>query len=556
MKKSLLISLLFSVCASAQENKSTEINNLLDHKDSQLNLYLDLIKYNLEEKLGILPYILKKTDGTYLEIGTGGDPITQLLSKISDSMSPTIIASDIDQHILDSLPQRHPQLNKYLNPHRSGPKLVLKQLDATNMKTFENESLDGINASAIVHEIVSYAGGIEGLNSFFTESWRILKPEGVLIYRDPEGVEDKNAKVTLSLKTPSARLFCHIFLVKFLDNKYSGLATSGRKTKKYDPSTIEFSFFKKNESKLCSNVSYDEYLALRSYEIDFSRHYSINLPRGLCREIERHYLTYLHQCNPLMFVKCIPNINSESYFVNYLAHSTRNILNDFLKNKNFEIVDGCITNKAKYAVDSELTSNAKVIEYGITLYFASKHKEFELSNLLKEKGFEPNKHLIPIKDGYYLLDYRVFGLLFDVINTKIFDKLNGPLTAQDTNHAQWLKREGEENYIYYSDDELLTTVGKITHALNIGHAAEKYILCPISAEQNKFIPRLCYEEILKNSMEICDEHGFPIEIREGKRIIHFAKLKFEDAIEVYKTIIATNPSRYSKLQDFLQELQS
>src|SRR4029077_11699284 len=86
----------------------------VNHKNLQLNLYLDLIKYNTQEKLGIFPYILENPSGTYLEVGTGGDPVADLLSKIPDELSPTIIASDVDERVLMSLAERHPKLQKYL----------------------------------------------------------------------------------------------------------------------------------------------------------------------------------------------------------------------------------------------------------------------------------------------------------------------------------------------------------------------------------------------------------------------------------------------------------
>src|SRR5690606_21671807 len=97
--------------------------------------------------------------GTYLEVGTGGDPVADLLSKIPNELSPTIIASDVDEKVLMSLVERHPKLQKYLLDRPTGPKLRLQQLDATNMCCLKSESIDGINASAVVHEIVSYAGG-------------------------------------------------------------------------------------------------------------------------------------------------------------------------------------------------------------------------------------------------------------------------------------------------------------------------------------------------------------------------------------------------------------
>lgn len=525
------------------------VSNVVDHKNLQLSLYLDYIKYNTQEKLGILPYILQNPNGVYLEIGTGGDPIAELLSHIPDSASPTIIASDIDDNILKLLPIRHPQLNKYIVERRFGPRLKFQQLDATAMDCFADNYFSGINASAVVHEIVSYAGGIQALEKFFAESLRVLKPFGILVYRDPEAVNKRHELVEIDLKTPEIRLFTHIFLIKFLDASRGRLATLGRKYKNYDQDNITITFYKKNEIRPCK-ITFNEYMNLHSFEIDFARKFTICLPRGLCREIERHYLTYLHQCNPLVFVKCFPSVESNSYFVNYLAHSTNTILQVFLEKNEFTIIDGMIDINAKRAIDHKISSTMQTLEFGILLHFKTKQKERQLYSLLKDHNLNPSIYIIPTKHNECLLDYRIFGLLYDDIIEKIFDYQNGPVNEDDLLHAQWLKREGEETYIYYSDDELITKVAEISlhHGSN---ESEHFILAPLNASENKFIPRLCYHEIIKESVDISDLNGYPIEIKEGKRIIHFSKIPLKEALSIYEEIISTNPHNYENLKKFI-----
>lgn len=67
--------------------------------------------------------------------------------------------------------------------------------------------------------------------------------------------------------------------------------------------------------------------------------------------------------------------------------------------------------------------------------------------LLKQHGLDPSLYIIPFKDNCYLLDYRIFGLLYDYFSASIFDKFNGPIYEEDQVHAKWLKREGKETYI-------------------------------------------------------------------------------------------------------------
>ena len=274
--------------------------NVVDHKTLQLGLYLDLIRYNSQEKIGILPYILQKPEGIYLEIGTGGDPVADILAQIPSSAPVTLIASDIDENVLNSLPYRHPELQKHIDAIH-GPKLKLLKLNAIDMSIFEDNYLYGINASAVLHEIISYAGGFEGMDKFFKEATRTLKEDGVLIYRDPEGIFNKSDIVKISLKDKPIRLFTHIFLYKFLDSRGSLLAKSGRKLQIYQRADILFKVYKKNEI-VPVVLTYDQYLEIPSYDIDFSRNYVVTLPCGLYRELARHYITYLHQCNPLVLL--------------------------------------------------------------------------------------------------------------------------------------------------------------------------------------------------------------------------------------------------------------
>jgi hypothetical protein len=314
-----------------------------------------------------------------------------------------------------------------------------------------------------------------------------------------------------------------------------------------------FTCYKKNEIA-ANTFSYKEYLGLRSHEIDFSRQYIVQMPRGLCREIERHYLTYLHQCNPLMFVQCLPSINLNVYFVNYLAHSTASVLDNFLSNTGLTLINSTIDIGAKKVLDQSITDILQVLEYGILLHFDSRYKERQLHGLLKKYGFNPSLYIVQVREGECLLDYRIFGLLYDRIREIIFDDHNGPVNKQDVVHAEWLYREGGETYIYFSDDQLITKVAEISLS-QWDNKGECLILCPVSASQNKFIPRLCYDVILKNSLDISDELGYPVEIKEGKRLIHFRKMTVFQAFKIYESIIKQSPGEYEYLQKFLNSEQ-
>lgn len=549
----ILSNFTYFIKLEASDPISNSIINTVDHKNSHLVQYLNLIKYNVDEKIEILPYILKQDGGVFLEIGTGGDPIGKLLSQIPSDFSTTIIASDIDNNILELLPQRHIQLKEYINAP-SGPKLVLKQLNAIDMSHFENDSLFGINASSLVHEIVSYAGGTSALEKFFSEALRVLKYDGILIYRDPESVLDKNKIIKANFRNKSIKLFTHIFLTKFLDNSYSKLAKSNKKFIQYNTQDITFYCYKQYCQNLCK-LNYNEYLKTQSYDIDFFRQYTIELPIGLCREIERHYIIYLKECNPLAFIKCIPKINSDIFSVSYLSNNSRDAFNNFLLKHQIVIQNDLINSKVKDLLNKTIDNALKPMEFGVRMVIPLQSKRQLLINLLKNEGFEPSIYIKLIKKDTYLLDYRIFSLFYDYISESILDNNNKLLYAEDAMHAIYLKSEGDESYCYYSDDELITKVADIS-LQQVKLSANKdleeaMVLCPISFEHNRFVPRLCYQKILKDVLDINDNAGYPIKNREGKRVIHFKKMNFKCAMKIYKDIINSDPERYINLQKFI-----
>jgi SAM-dependent methyltransferase len=534
-----------------------QANNLdvVDHKNMQLKLYLDAIQYNVQEKIGVLPYILQKESGVYLEIGTGGDPIAELMKAIPNHYNVQIIASDVDPKVLDSVLTRHPELQPYVQSQK-GPQLKLQQLNAVDMSAIDNNYLDGINASSVLHEIISYAGGLDGCKKFFQEAHRVLKEDGILIYRDPEFVSNQQDTVTVRLKNRSSKLFAHIFLYKFLDPRGSLLAQKNRKVFMYDTKDISFKIYKKNETD-CAVYTYEQYLQIPSYDIDFSRKYSISLPYGLYRELSRHYLTYLHACNPLVYLKAIPNISTGTYFINYLAHSTTKVLKNFLAECSHVLNDTQLTLEQKDLIDSAIEKNCEVLEFGIPLRFTSKSKKTALRMLLKEHEFDPSRYIIAVDNETSLLDYRIFGILYEQIKN-LFDLHNGLEIADNEKHAYWLKREGEEYYCYYSVDALLSQV--LLFSLEQYHnVTENYndimVLCPLDKEYNKFLNRWCYSELLKDTLEVSDNMDYPMEVFDGKRIIHFKKMKLSQAITICENIIETEPMNYPHLTQVIQNLK-
>ncbi|MBS0627073.1 MAG: hypothetical protein JSS09_02555 [Verrucomicrobia bacterium] len=59
---------------------------------------------------------------------------------------------------------------------------------------------------------------------------------------------------------------------------------------------------------------------------------------------------------------------------------------------------------------------------------------------------------------------------------------------------------------------------------------------------------------MNDILEVTDNWRYSIKNREGKRIIHFKKMKLVDAIEIYKEIINSDPDRYTNLHYLVNDL--
>ena len=524
------------------ESNNQEAVNFVEHKNDTLIQYLDLISGNLKEKIGLLPYIKNNKAGTFLEVGAGGDSIAFLLSEIPNDCNVTIIASDIDEKVVQSIPHRHPEIKGYMS-NSSNIKLRLKQLDATNMTKIYDNSLDGINASALVHEIISYAGG-GGISRFFKEASRILKDDGVLVYRDPEGVSLESQMVSMQIISKNMKLFINTFLPKFLDRQYTKQA---KKIHSYDIDSIKMELYLKTDLEM-KELTFNEFLAVPTSLIDFEKTFILFLPQGLEKEIERHYLTFLHQCNPVQFVKLVLNSEKDGYEVEYYTEEVQAKFFDFCRSH--EIVSNkCFALEEANVIQQLIEDNISCLENGISLCFQNSDiKKLFIDFLKKNKISE--LFIDETSSSSLMLDYRIFGLLYEDIKELFLKNFKTcEFNYLDEEIAKYLKREGEEHYFYLSPDEFIAYVGEETLT---ELTCDAKILAPINAQSNYFIARSGYQDLLQQNCLIKDFNGNTFLPREGKRIIHFAKMSVEKAYKVYLEIIEQNPQEYFSVANFVE----
>jgi len=142
-------------------------NGSVEHKSANIDQYLNEISAEQEEKTQILEHILDKSSGTYLDLGTGGDSISYLLKNIPTNLPVTLIGSDIDAAILNSIPNRHSDIVPFIMQEDSSLlQCKLLRMDATNMTPLRDHSIDGVSASALTHEIFSYVPTKSSLDQF------------------------------------------------------------------------------------------------------------------------------------------------------------------------------------------------------------------------------------------------------------------------------------------------------------------------------------------------------------------------------------------------------
>jgi SAM-dependent methyltransferase len=162
------------------------------------------------EKTEIFQHIIRNLDGTFLDIGTGGDAIAVLAEKLPKNSRPTLIAADIDPLVIESVKKRRQEINQYIN-QPTGPKVELITMSAVDMNTIKDSSIAGISASALAHEVFSYVPNKGPLDQFISEVCRVLEKEGVFVYRDPKWVDDPHAHCNMIVKKKIAKYYISLF---------------------------------------------------------------------------------------------------------------------------------------------------------------------------------------------------------------------------------------------------------------------------------------------------------------------------------------------------------
>lgn len=524
----------------------------VEHKDEYIETYLSNISQNMQEKTEIIEHIKANIDGTFLDIGTGGDAISVIVQDLPHTSRPTLIAADIDPMVINSIKMRRPEIMQYINGSK-GPKVELVTMSATNMAPIKDSSIAGIGASALAHEVFSYTPNRGPLDQFVAELCRVLEKEGVFIYRDPRWVEDPQSRCIMIVKEELAKYYTTLFLSKFLDRTYTRLRDYRDECCKpmiYSNEDVRVNAYKLN-SDTFSQMSFDEFLNTPSHCIDYKRNFSIEAPRGLIAEIERHYLMFLNNNFAAGFVES--RLFADDLNLNDLSREERKVLVAFAERNRIEIPGNIIRKQDVPTWFKEATKLKQLFREGFRFPIAGNKAFLDYIQSLHSQGLNRNLFYL-IDDQTLVIDPKILVVLFQGQGKGIFQFIECS-DAIPSDLLEHLKLEGEEHYFYKTTAEMITYVGQFSRYVLRDTHKKGYILAPIDLDHIKTAPRDFYKATLERDMLVMDKHGAILRPVTEKNIIHFRLQPEQRAIEVYKQIVASNPEGYGCLQKWVTRLE-
>ena len=275
----------------------------LRHKHPAIDNYLNGISGNIDEKSFVLARIqarLLELAGppTVLEIGVGGGECLENMLETANKRGlegTKFIGIDIDQTVIDKALDRHSTLRTKSDEGN----LSFHCADAKNLDGVPNNSVDFINASAVVHEIYSYGGGHDAVRQFFRACLRVLKPGGELIYRDPLSPCKPEEFIKLVSMSREAKTFSLFFVPFFfssrnamedIDNAMHDSST----LRQLNESVIRVSLFNQSASdKMPSSargeLTMEEFLNTPLNNIDMDKGITFNCGNLAATELTRHF---------------------------------------------------------------------------------------------------------------------------------------------------------------------------------------------------------------------------------------------------------------------------
>lgn len=533
MRKAFFILLVSSYCS---------LQSSVEHKDEFIDKYLSNISANMDEKTQLLPYIKDKKKGIYLDIGTGGDAVAMIATNLDPCDNVTLIAADIDQAVLNSIPLRRPEILPFLTQQK-GVKVELKQMSAVDFQKIENDSLNGIGASALTHEVFSYAAPLSSIDQFMKQVTRSLVKEGVFIYRDPRWVDNPDELCLMTIHRKLAKYYATLFLSKFFDRDFSLIRDYRGNCSKPLLHLKEEVYMHVYDKTLKSNrkISFVDFFQLPTSRFDFNKSFSIEAKRGLLAEIERHYLMYLKDFYAPGF------LDDENFLeaidLTQLLDEPRQVLVDYCTRK--QIPWAAKIDPVDFpALQREYHLLEEIFENGFML------TDDQLQYFLKTYNNHP---LIYFRNGSEaLIDIKLVTLLFQGKNRGLYALMNHHFKVP-WDLLEHLKLEGEEHYFYKTQQELLIYFGQVSRYFLKNTSKDSYMLAPIDPASIKVVSRDFYQRTLERDFLVVDFHG-NIQMPVTEKNIFHLKLQHEDSAKlVYRALTQQFPGRYPQIEAWIAD---
>lgn len=513
----------------------------LSHKTDNLDTYLDAISGSLDEKTAIARYIeaVRYNGARFLEIGSGGDSVASIVDQLPPSdKAMTIEVIDADPAVLDGLSTRHPQLVD--NARGKNIDIVMQAMDATNMRELADGGFDAVNASSLVHEIFSYAGGFRGVSRFFSEVTRVLAPEGVLFYRDPE-LNDPQVYVEATLSHPDLKALSFFYLSNALKGRTSEASASSNLPQLYNDEAIHLAYYDKYaDTQVILGIN--ELSQMRLSQIDFEKDVRLYAEHGVAKELMRHFLTF-HQSSPYGTVY-FADADGGGKRVQYASSNTSERWEDFIAQNNITMSSDQLMTDENYVRSKRAMREAFAFMHGDTRLSLAHDQAVALRECITAQDIR-----VEAKESDGMSVYSVDSLQLSLHYEKLLSDgvLDEAAFVNPTafRFYQYLKQEARETYFYLTPDEL------IAFAMDAScRAADGYVLVPSSFDgtTNRTARRPKYDAFLQQSMSVHSLEGTTADSNvtpcEKKRLIQFTKKTHCAAMEMFDQLSAADKDAY------------
>lgn len=205
-----------------------------------------------------------------VEIGPGGGAAVHALADALPSVKPEkagyhLSLVELDQVESSSLTTARGRLEE------TGATTSFHNANLIEINKVFPEKIDILAASAVLHEVYSYAGGYDALDDSICGIANTLRPGGYFAYRDVHGVENlsQHDRARHIYDRSSWVAFSKLFLEHYIGNAVHP----------YHRHEDRIAFSQEGRDVKVQNIAVSESL-------------SIEAPIGLLRELQRHYITF------------------------------------------------------------------------------------------------------------------------------------------------------------------------------------------------------------------------------------------------------------------------